>query len=87
MYGKPLISCEIGTGTTFVNLHGVTGLAVPPASPPALREAMARLWGNPEEASQFGTNAAARFEQLFTAERMCAETARVYREVVEAHRP
>ncbi len=87
MYGKPMISCEIGTGTTFVNLHGVTGLAVPPASPPALREAMARLWGNPEEASQFGTNAAARFEQLFTAERMCAETARVYREVVEEHRP
>ena len=87
MYAKPMISCEIGTGTTFVNLHEVTGLAVPPASPPALREAMTRLWNNPEEASQFGANAAARFEQLFTAERMCAKTARVYREVVEEHRP
>lgn len=87
MFGKPMISCEIGTGTTFVNLHEVTGLAVPPASPPALREAMTRLWNNPEEASRFGANAAARFEQIFTAEGMCAETARVYREVVEEHCP
>ena len=26
MYSKPMISCEIGTGTSYVNLHGVTGL-------------------------------------------------------------
>jgi glycosyltransferase involved in cell wall biosynthesis len=85
MYGKPMISCEIGTGTTFVNLHEVTGLAVPPASPLALREAMKRLWDNPDEARQFGLNAKARFNQLFTAERMCAETARVYREVIDQY--
>ena len=85
LYGKPMISCEIGTGTTFVNLHETTGLAVPPANPPALREAMTRLWGSHEDASQFGANAATRFEQLFTAERMCAETARVYREVIKQH--
>lgn len=82
MYAKPMISCEIGTGTTYVNLHEVTGLAVPPASPTALREAMKRLWLDAEEARRFGANAAARFEQLFTARRMCAETARVYRDVL-----
>ncbi len=81
MCGKPMISCEIGTGTTFVNIHDETGLAVPPANPPALREAMGRLWDNPQQAQQLGANAAMRFRQLFTAERMCAETARVYREV------
>ena len=86
MFGKPMISCEIGTGTTFVNIHEQTGLAVPPASPCALREAMHRLWQNTDEARQFGANAAIRFEQLFTAERMCAETTRVYREVIEQHR-
>ena len=85
MYAKPMISCEIGTGTTFVNLTEVTGLAVPPADPPALREAMKRLWDSPGEAGQFGANALARFEQFFTSERMCAETARVYHEVVERH--
>ncbi len=87
MYGKPMISCEIGTGTTFVNLDGVTGIAVPPATPLALRAAMKRLWDEPEEAQQFGLNAQTRFQQLFTAERMCAETARVYREVIDRSRP
>lgn len=85
MYRKPMISCEIGTGTTFANLADVTGLTVPPANPLALREAMTRLWNNSEEANQFGANAAARFEQLFTAERMCAETVRVYQQVIEQH--
>jgi len=82
-----MISCEIGTGTTFVNLHGTTGLAVPPAEPLALREAMRTLWDDGELARRFGANAAARFEQLFTAERMCTETARVYREVMAQGAP
>lgn len=86
MYGKPMISCEIGTGTTFVNLHEVTGLAVPPADPPALREAMRRLWQSPEEARRLGLNAAERFEQLFTAQRMCSETARIYCKVLAERR-
>jgi rhamnosyl/mannosyltransferase len=82
MYGKPMISCEMGTGTTFVNLHEETGLAVPPNDPPALRAAMGRLWDNPDEAAHFGVNAQLRFKQLFTAEHMCATTAQVYREVL-----
>ncbi len=82
MYGKPMISCEIGTGTTFVNLDGVTGLAIPPADPAALRQAMGRLWDDPLLAAQLGANAARRFESQFTAQRMCEETARVYADVV-----
>ena len=82
MYGKPMISCEIGTGTTFVNEHEKTGLAVPPNAPLALREALRRLWENPEEAARFGANARARFKQQFTAEKMCISTALVYRELL-----
>lgn len=82
MYGKPMISCEIGTGTTFVNIDEETGLAVPPNAPQALREAMRRLWDNPEQVERFGVNAKARFQQLFTAEHMCASTAQVYRDVL-----
>ncbi len=41
MYGKPMISSEIGTGTTFVNIGNETGLVVPPSDPAALRQAMA----------------------------------------------
>ena len=82
MYGKPMISCEMGTGTTFVNLHEQTGLAVPPNEPSALRTAMSRLWDNPVEAAGFGANAQLRFKQLFTAEHMCATTAQIYQQVL-----
>lgn len=82
MCGKPMISCEMGTGTTFVNLHEETGLAVPPNDPSALRAAMTRLWNNPAEAERFGANARLRFEQLFTAKQMCATTAQVYEQVL-----
>lgn len=83
MYGKPMISCEIGTGTTYVNIDEETGLAVPPENPLALREAMRRLWEAPGEASGFGENAFARFQQLFTAERMCASTVQVYQNLLK----
>lgn len=83
MYGKPMISCEIGTGTTYVNIHRETGLAVSPNAPLALRDAMRKLWDNPEQAQVFGNNAKARFQNQFTAERMCAATAQVYRELLE----
>lgn len=82
MYSKPMISCEIGTGTTFVNIDGETGLAVPPENPQALRGALRRLWDNPEEAAHFGAQARARFEALFTAQRMCERTIEVYRQLV-----
>jgi glycosyltransferase involved in cell wall biosynthesis len=83
MYGKPMISCEIGTGTTYVNLDGETGLSVPPDSPIALRQAMKRLWDDEGEAKRFGGNAMTRFRRMFTAEHMCAATAAVYRELLE----
>lgn len=85
MHGKAMISCEIGTGTTYVNIHEETGLAVPPDSPVALREAMHRLWNNPEVTQRFGNNARARFQELFTADRMCERMVHVYNEVIDLH--
>ena len=82
MRGKPMLSCEIGTGTTYVNIHEETGLAVPPNAPVALREAMRRLWDDPALTERFGANALLRFQKLFTADHMCATTAQVYREVL-----
>ncbi|MBF0332544.1 MAG: glycosyltransferase family 4 protein [Alphaproteobacteria bacterium] len=79
MFGKPMISSEIGTGTTFVNIGGETGLVVPPSDPAALREAMRRLWTNPLEAAEMGERAAARYERLFTGDRMVAAYAGLYR--------
>ncbi|HLD65992.1 MAG TPA: glycosyltransferase family 4 protein [Pseudomonas sp.] len=82
MYGKPMISSEIGTGTTYINIHGETGLVVPPSDPLALREAMRQLWNNPQQAAQMGLRGEQRYQQLFTAERMGRAYAQLYRELL-----
>jgi rhamnosyl/mannosyltransferase len=82
MYGKPMISSEIGTGTTYINVHGETGLVVPPSDHEALRAAMHRLWHDPKMAQQMGQRAEARYWQLFTSAQMADNYARLYQELV-----
>jgi rhamnosyl/mannosyltransferase len=82
MYGKPMISSEIGTGTTYINVHGETGLVVPPSDPVALRAAMQRLWNDPRMAREMGQRAEARYWQLFTSAQMAESYARLYEELV-----
>ena len=81
MMGKPLISCEIGTGTSYVNRHEETGLVTPPENPDALRQAMEVLLNNPELAAQYGRAARARFDAMFTAEAMGKAYVEKYREI------
>lgn len=81
MYGKPMISCEIGTGTTFVNIGGETGLTVPPADPEALRQAMRHLWENPDEAAAMGRRAEQRYWRAFTAKQMVSAYVDLYRQL------
>jgi rhamnosyl/mannosyltransferase len=82
MYGKPMISSEIGTGTTYINVHGETGLVVPPSDHEALRAAMTRLWNDPHMAQEMGQRAEARYWQLFTSAQMADNYARLYQELV-----
>lgn len=82
MYGKPMISSEIGTGTTFINIGGETGLVVPPSNPLALREAMNYLWDRPEEASEMGRRAEKRYWNHFTADQMVKSYVDLYKTIV-----
>ncbi len=82
MHSRPMISCEIGTGTSFVNLHGVTGLTVEPASPAALRQAMQTLASQPALAAAMGRAARERYEQMFTGQRMAQTYLRIYRDLL-----
>lgn len=79
MHGTPMISAEIGTGSSYINQQDVTGLTVPPEDAGALRAAMQYLWDHPAEAARMGAAARARYEQLFTAERMAEQYANIYR--------
>lgn len=82
MFGKPMISSEIGTGTTYINIDGETGLVVPPSDPTALRDAMQRLWHNHAMAQQLGETAAKRYELLFSAERMAKQFSELYEKLL-----
>lgn len=84
--GRAMISCEIGTGTTYVNLNNVTGFSVPPADPSALADAMAQLWHSKSLQRDFGRAARARYEQLFTAEEMCAAYLMEYQRLLSSAR-
>ena len=82
MSGKPLISCEIGTGTSFINEHGVTGLVVKPSDQNSLADAMAKLWDNPELAQKMGCEALQRYQKFFTSEKMASDYAELYRRLI-----
>jgi glycosyltransferase involved in cell wall biosynthesis len=83
MRGKPLISAEVGTGTSYVNQHDDTGFVVQADDPVALRVAMTRLATNEEEAFGFGRAARQRYEALFTSDRMALAYQTIYKRLLD----
>lgn len=81
IYGKPMISSEIGTGTSYINIDGDTGIVVAPGDPRAFGHAMRRLWDDPALARAMGRRAEARYWELFTATRMARSYCAVYNEL------
>ncbi|MCK9988906.1 MAG: N-acetyl-alpha-D-glucosaminyl-diphospho-ditrans,octacis-undecaprenol 3-alpha-mannosyltransferase / rhamnosyltransferase [Azoarcus sp.] len=82
MFGKPMITCEIGTGTSFVNSHAETGFVVPPDNPGALADAMNRLIEDMALAESMGRAARSRYERMFSGEALGREYARLFQECV-----
>ena len=80
--GTPMISCELGTGTTYVNQNGHTGLVVPPADAEAFGAAMDTFWQNPDKVRVWGGNALRHFDDNFKAEVMATEYLAVYHSVI-----
>lgn len=78
MHGKPLISTEIGTGTSYINIDCETGFVIKPGNAHELREAMLRLDSDEELAVRMGESARMRYETLFTGRLMGERYARVY---------
>ena len=87
MGARPLISTEVGSGTSHVNVHGETGLVVTPASSKALREAMDQLHEHPAMACRMGRGAHRRFERLFNGGLMGDRYAAIYAELTDREQP
>ena len=81
MRSKPLISTELGTGTSFVNIHEQTGLVIEPNEPAQISAAINRLVEHPKERLKMGRLSRERYERYFTASMMCEG----YKEVYQAY--
>lgn len=80
--GRPVVSCDVGTGVAWVNQHGSTGLVVPPRDPQALAAAINGLLADPALRAQMGAAGRARVAAHFTQARMLADIEAVYKRVL-----
>jgi glycosyltransferase involved in cell wall biosynthesis len=80
--GLPVVSTELGTGTSYVNQHEQTGLVVPPADPPSLATALNRLLADDNLRQTMGQAGQARVRAAFTIEENCNQVEQIYRELL-----
>lgn len=79
--GKPVVATEIpGSGTSWVNEDGVSGLNVEPEDAEAIAEAIVRICEDRERYLKFSESAKERYESMFTLEKMIDNCIRIYNE-------
>lgn len=81
--GTPVIATEIpGSGTSWVNANGITGLNVPCASPDMLADAIVKVVHNTMTSGSYGRNARKRWEELFTIGTFIDNITDIYRQLL-----
>lgn len=81
IFGRPLVSCEIGTGTSYVNAHEESGLVLPPENVDALADALNFLLRDTSSADALGRGARVRYEKLFSGPALGRAYAGLFHEV------
>ena len=76
--GLPVVSTELGTGTSFVNKNGETGLVVAPKDADALRNAIEFLLQNDALRGTMGEKARNRAVSEFSLDRMVDRIMKLY---------
>jgi glycosyltransferase involved in cell wall biosynthesis len=79
--GVPVISTEVGTGTSVVNRDGQTGLVVPPDDPGALAAALRRVLEGPSQAAAMGRAGREHVVRNHDLRTMVAAVLAIYREI------
>ena len=80
--GKPVACTELGTGISYVNIDGLTGLVVPPRAPAKAAGAIERLLSDPGLGEEMGQQAKEQVEKGFSHERMVESILALYEEVL-----
>jgi rhamnosyl/mannosyltransferase len=84
MYGKPMICCEVGSGTSFVNQNQETGFVIRPENPGELSAAANKLLEDRHLASTMGIAARARYETYFSGKALGQAYVALYKKALEA---
>jgi rhamnosyl/mannosyltransferase len=79
--GAPVVSTELGTGTSWVNQHDVTGRVVAPADPAALAAAINDILADDAMAERYGRAACERARREFSHQVMARRVLRVYERI------
>ena len=80
--GVPVVCTELGTGTSYVNQHGVTGLVVPPNQPTALATALNTLLADGALRRRLGDAGRRRVETEFSRQAMLDQILAFYAEAL-----
>ena len=80
--GTPMISTELGSGTSYINAHNETGLVVSAKSSAQLAAAMQDMVENVEMVKLMSIAAKKRFNNHFTSERMGKRYAELYSSLI-----
>jgi len=80
--GTPVVSTDLPTGVPWVNVHGQTGLVVPPGNQHALAAALREILADDTARERMGAFARQRALEEFTVPKMVERTLAVYDEVL-----
>jgi glycosyltransferase involved in cell wall biosynthesis len=83
MFGKPMVCCEVGSGTSYVNKNDETGFVVPPESPDEFAGACNRLIEDEALAMKMGIAARIRYENYFSGDALGLNYLNLYSDVLK----
>jgi rhamnosyl/mannosyltransferase len=81
--GLPVISTELNTGTSFVNVNNVTGMVVPPAKTVCLASALNILLSDRSLRLRLGKTGKIRVEKYFSKELMTRKVKDLYLKILK----
>ena len=83
MHSKPLVTCDIGTGTSFVNKHQETGLVVEPGNPKALALAINSIVSDTDILREYQSSARKRYENFFSSQAVSQQYMNIYHSILK----